>query len=36
VADGDCPHAGTASIYDKCHVNFPQLSTLFHAPAEHG
>ena len=27
---GDCPHARSVSIYDKCQVHFPQLPRLFY------
>jgi hypothetical protein len=29
ILAGDCPHAGSVSIYDKCRVHFPQLRGLF-------
>jgi hypothetical protein len=28
ILAGDCPHAGSVSIYDKCRVHFPQLRAV--------
>ena len=32
ILAGDCPRAGSASINERCGVNFPQLPELFMVP----
>jgi hypothetical protein len=33
ILAGDCPQAGSGSIYDQCQVHFPQLPVLFRGNA---